>query len=140
MDVLQKTFETNVFGVFRVIKAMLPLLRKSEHARIVNMTSGNGSFTFYANPQVRLPGRNTLLAYSSSKAALNMITLRLANELSGAGIKVNAADPGSTATEMNQYPGRGTVEQGAAMPVRLALLPDEGPTGRVFGNGGPEPW
>ena len=94
MDVLQKTFETNVFGVFCVIKAMLPLLRKTEHARIVNMTSGNGSFTFYANPQVRLPDRNTLLAYSSSKAALDMITLRLANELSGAGIKVNAADPG----------------------------------------------
>ncbi len=105
MDVLQNTFETNVFGVFRVIKAMLPLLKKSKHARIVNMTSGNGSFGFYANPQVPLPDRNTLLAYSSSKAALNMITLRLANELRSAGIKVNAADPGSTATEMNQYRG-----------------------------------
>jgi NAD(P)-dependent dehydrogenase (short-subunit alcohol dehydrogenase family) len=57
MDVLQKTFETNVFAIFRVIKAMLPLLRKSEHARIVNMTSGNGSFSFYANPQVPLPDR-----------------------------------------------------------------------------------
>ncbi len=140
MDVLQKTFETNVFGVFRVTKAMLPLLRKSKQARIVNMTSGNGSFTFYGNPQVPLPDRNTLLAYSSSKAALNMITLRLANELKSAGIKVNAADPGSTATEMNQYRGRGTVEEGAAAPVRLALLPDDGPTGGVFGNGGPEPW
>jgi NAD(P)-dependent dehydrogenase (short-subunit alcohol dehydrogenase family) len=140
MEVLQKTFETNVFGVFRVTKAMLPLLRESKRARIVNMTSGNGSFSFYTNPQVPLPDRNTLLAYSSSKAALNMITLRLAYELSSAGIKVNAADPGSTATEMNQYRGRGTVEEGAAAAVRLAELPDDGPTGGVFGSAGPEPW
>lgn len=140
LDMLQKTFETNVFGVFRLIIALLPLLQKSRHGRIVNLTSGNASFGFNTNPKVPLPGRNTLLAYGSSKAALNMITLRLANELTSAGIKVNAADPGFTATDMNQHRGTRTVEEGAATPVRLALLPDDGPTGGVFGNDGPEPW
>lgn len=140
VDILRRTFETNVFGVFRVTKAMIPLLKKSGHARVVNLTSGNGSFGLFTNPQVPLPDRSTLLAYASSKAAVNMITLRLANELKSAGIKINAADPGSTATEMNQYLGRGTVEQGAATPVRLATLADDGPTGGVFGNDGAEPW
>lgn len=95
MDVFQKTFETNVFGVFRTTKALLPLLKKSKGGRIVNLTSGNGSFGFMANPNVPLPDRSTLLAYASSKAALNMMTVRLAHELKAAGIKVNAADPGS---------------------------------------------
>lgn len=140
LDGLQRTFEVNLFGAFRVTKAMLPLLRKSRHGRIVNLTSGNGSFAFNTNPQVPLPPRNTLLAYASSKAALNMMTLRLADDLKSAGIKVNAADPGFTATEMNQFRGTRTVEEGAATPVRLALLPDDGPTGGVFGNDGQEPW
>jgi NAD(P)-dependent dehydrogenase (short-subunit alcohol dehydrogenase family) len=92
---------------------VLPLLKRSGYGRIVNMTSGNGSFTFNTNPRVPLPDRATLLAYASSKAALNMMTLRLANDLTRAGIKVNAG---------------------------LALLLDDGPTGGVFGNDGPEPW
>jgi NAD(P)-dependent dehydrogenase (short-subunit alcohol dehydrogenase family) len=140
MDVLKKTFDTNFFGAFRVSKALLPLLRKSKAGRIVNLTSGNGSFGFIANPSVLLPDRGTILAYASSKAALNMMTVRLANELKAVGIKVNAADPGFTATDMNQHRGTRTVEEGAATPVRLALLPDDGPTGGVFGNDGPEPW
>ncbi len=140
VDDIQKTFETNLFGVFRVTKAMLALLRNSRHGRIVNMTSGNGSFAFSTNPSVPLPDRSTGLAYSSSKAALNMATLRLANGLKSMGIKVNAADPGFTATDMNQHRGTRTVEEGAATPVRLALLPDDGPTGGVFGNDGAEPW
>lgn len=140
VDVLQKTFETNVFGVFRVTKAMLPLLKKSKRGRIVNLTSGNGSFGFFTNPNIPLPDRNTLLAYASSKAALNMMTVRFANQLRDLGIKVNAADPGFTATDMNQHRGTRTVEGAAATPVRLALLPDDGATGGVFGNDGPEPW
>lgn len=140
VDVLQETFETNFFGVFRVTQAVLPLLKKSKGGRIVNLTSGNGSFGFMGNPKVPLPDRSTLLAYASSKAALNMMTVRLANELKAAGIKVNAADPGFTATEMNQFRGTRTVAEGAATPVRLALLADDGPTGGVFGNDGPEPW
>lgn len=140
MEILQKTFDTNFFGAFRVSKAMLPLLKKSQGGRIVSLTSGNGSFGFVANPDVPLPDRRTILAYASSKAALNMMTVRLANELKASGIKVNAADPGFTATDMNQHRGTRTAEEGAATPVLLALLPDEGPTGGVFGNDGPEPW
>ena len=140
MDVLQATFETNFFGVFRVTKAMLPLLKQSKRGRIVNLTSGNGSFGFFTNPNVSLPDRSTLLAYASSKAALNMMTVRLANQLKDLGIKVNAADPGFTATDMNQHRGTRTVEDAAATPVRLALLTDDGATGGVFGNDGPEPW
>jgi len=81
-----------------------------------------------------------LLAYCSSKAALTMITIQLAKELKDAGIKVNSANPGFAATDMNQHHGPRTVEQGAATPVRLAMLPDDGPTGGVFSDAGPEPW
>jgi NAD(P)-dependent dehydrogenase (short-subunit alcohol dehydrogenase family) len=140
MDVLQETYDTNVFGVFRVTKALLPLLKKSKKGRIVNLSSGLGSLTLNADPSGPLSIRNMLLAYSSSKAALNMITVQFANELKSAGIKVNSANPGFTATDMNQNRGTRTVEQGAATPVRLALLPDDGPTAGVFSDDGPEPW
>ena|SRR5579864_1557415 len=140
VETLQKTFDTNVFGVFRVTKALLPLLKKSQHGRIVNVSSGLGSLTRTADPNSPLASRNMLLAYCSSKAALNMITIQFANELKSAGIKVNAANPGFTATDMNQHRGVRTVEQGAATPVRLALLPDDGPTAGVFNDDGPEPW
>jgi NAD(P)-dependent dehydrogenase (short-subunit alcohol dehydrogenase family) len=140
VEALQKTFETNVFGVFRVTKALLPLLKKSKHGRIVNLSSGLGSLTRNADPNSALSRRNMFLAYCSSKAALNMITVQFANELKSTGIKVNAADPGFTATDMNQHRGPRTVEQGAATPVRLALLPDDGPTAGVFSDDGPEPW
>ena len=140
VEILQKTFETNVFGVFRVTKALLPLLKKSNHGRIVNVSSALGSITRNADPNSPFASRNMLLAYCSSKAALNMITVQFANELKSAGIKVNAANPGYTATDMNQHRGPRTVEQGAATPVRLALLPDDGPTAGVFSDDGPEPW
>src|SRR5580704_13349614 len=140
VDALQKTFDTNVFGVFRVTQALIPLLKKSRHGRIVNMSSGLGSLTRSAEPGSTLAVRNILLAYCSSKAALNMITVQFANELKSLGIKVNAANPGFTATDMNQHRGTRTVEQGAATPVRLALLPDDGPTAGVFSDDGPEPW
>ena len=140
VEALRETFETNVFGAFRVTKAFLPLLKKSEHGRIVNMSSGLGSMTRHSNPNSGLTLQNMLLAYSASKAALNMMTVQFANELRSAGIKVNSACPGYTATDMNQHQGKRTVEQGAATPVRLALLPDDGPTGGVFSDDGPEPW
>jgi NAD(P)-dependent dehydrogenase (short-subunit alcohol dehydrogenase family) len=140
VEALQDTFETNVFGVFRVTKALLPLLKKSKHGRIVNLSSGLGSLTRNAASDGSLTIRNMLLAYCSSKAALNMITIQLAKELKDAGIKVNSANPGFTATDMNQHRGPRTVEQGAATPVRLAMLPDDGPTGGVFSDAGPEPW
>lgn len=136
----EKTYQTNVFGVFRVTKAMLPLLKKSQHGRIVNVSSGLGSITRNADPNSTLTIRNILLAYNSSKAALNMITVHFANELKAAGIKVNSANPGYTATDINQNRGTKTVEQGAATPVRLALIPDDGPSGTASSDEGPEPW
>jgi len=140
VEALQETFDTNVFGVFRVTKVLLPLLKRSKHGRIVNLSSGLGSLTRNADPNNSLAVRNMLLAYCASKAALNMITVQFANELKSAGIKVNSANPGFTATDMNRHTGTKTVEQGAATPVRLALLPDEGPTAGVFSDDGPEPW
>jgi NAD(P)-dependent dehydrogenase (short-subunit alcohol dehydrogenase family) len=140
VEAFQQTFDTNVFGVFRVTKAFLPLLKKSGHGRIVNVSSGLGSLNRNADPNSTLAIRNQLLAYSSSKAALNMMTIHFAKELQSAGIKVNSANPGFTATDMNQHRGPRTVEQGAAEPVRLALLPDDGPTAGVFSDTGADPW
>ena len=100
VETLRETLETNVFGVFRVTKAVLPLLRKSMHGRIVNLSSGLVSLTWNADPNSPLPShRHMSLAYSSSKAALNMTTVQLADELKSARIKVNSADPGSTAPD-----------------------------------------
>src|ERR1700719_1673465 len=101
VEALQETFDTNVFGVFRVTKALLPLLKRSKHGRIVNLSSGLGSLTRNADPNNSLAVRNMLLAYCASKAALNMITIQFANELKSMGIKVNSANPGFTATDMN---------------------------------------
>lgn len=140
VEAFRKTFETNVFGAFRVIKAMLPLLKKSKHGRIVNISSGLGSLTRNADPNSTLVARNMLLAYAASKAALNMMTIHFANLLKDARIKVNSANPGFTATDMNQHRGTRTVEQGAAAAVRLALLMDEGPTAGVFSDEGADPW
>lgn len=135
---VQKTFDTNLFGVFRVTKAFVPLLKKSKHGRIVNLSSGLGSLALAAKGA--FPAWNQLLGYRASKAALNMLSIQFAEELRSAGIKVNAVGPGYTATDMNKHQGTKTVEQGAATPVRLALLPDDGPTGGFFSDEGVEPW
>jgi NAD(P)-dependent dehydrogenase (short-subunit alcohol dehydrogenase family) len=140
IETLQKTYDTNVFGVFRITKAMLPFLRKSKAARIVNVSSALGSVTLTADPHGPFQGRSMLLAYCSSKSALNMLTLQFAGELKGSGIKVNAVTPGYVATDMNHNQGTKTVEQGAATPVRLALLPNDGPTGGFFSDEGVVPW
>jgi NAD(P)-dependent dehydrogenase (short-subunit alcohol dehydrogenase family) len=140
METLEQTFQTNVFGVFRVTSAMIPLLKKSEHARIVNMSSAVGSLTVRANPNNIPAIANMLLAYSSSKAALNMMTIQFANELRATGIKVNSVNPGPTATDMTQNRGVKTAEQAAVVPVEMALLPDDGPTGGFFGDQGTCPW
>jgi NAD(P)-dependent dehydrogenase (short-subunit alcohol dehydrogenase family) len=139
-EVLKETYETNVFGTFRVTKAMLPLLKKSKAGRIVNMSSALGSMTLAAASAGPFQGANHLMAYCSSKSALNALTLALAKDLKSKGIKVNAANPGYVATDMNDNKGVKTVEQGAATPVRLALLPDDGPTGGCFSDEGVVPW
>ncbi len=136
---LRRTYETNVFGVFSVTKAFVPLLQKSEAGRIVNMSSGLGSLTENSHPKGQYAGVRPL-AYNSSKAAQNMLTVIFAAELKDTPIKVNAADPGYTATDLNQHSGPRTVEQAATIAIHLGTLPEDGPTGGYFDENGPVPW
>ncbi len=138
-DVLRRTYETNVFGPVAVIQAFLRLLKQSEAGRIVNVSSELGSLTQNTNPEFEFR-HIKLLAYNSSKTALNAITVQFAHELQNTSIKVNAADPGYTATDFNHYSGTQTVEQGAQAVVRLATLGSDGPTGRYCNAAGPLPW
>jgi NAD(P)-dependent dehydrogenase (short-subunit alcohol dehydrogenase family) len=140
LDTMRKTYETNVFGVFSVTRAMLPLLRRATGgARIVNVSSGLGSIAQNSDPDWAFAAFKPI-AYNSSKTALNAMTVALAAHLKDANIKVNAADPGYVATDMNQHSGPRTVEQGATAIVRLATLPADGPTGGYFDENGPLPW
>src|SRR6266576_420325 len=127
LDEVRAVFETNVFGVIAVTQAMLPLLREAPAARIVNVASSSGSLTLNSDPQN--PHRAMFGIYSASKTALNAITVAFAADLESAGIKVNSACPGFTATDLNNFQGTRTVEQAAREPVRLALLGPSGPTG-----------
>ncbi len=139
LDAVRKTYDTNVFGVIALTQAMLPLIKKSAAGRIVNLSSGLGSLAQHSGPNS--PFANFLfLAYNSSKTALNAVTVQFANELRNTPIKVNAADPGYVATDLNNHSGPRTVEQGATAPVRLALLDADGPTGGYFNEDGVVPW
>ena len=139
LDELRAVFETNVFGVVAVTQAMLPLLREAPAARIVNVSSGAGSLTRNSNPA--FPYRSIFgPVYPASKTALNAMTLAMAIELETTGIKVNAACPGFTKTNLNNYAGTQTVEEGAREPVRLALIGPDGPTGTFSNAAGPLPW
>jgi NAD(P)-dependent dehydrogenase (short-subunit alcohol dehydrogenase family) len=135
------THETNSFGPLVVTKAMLPLLKRSAAGRIVNVSSGLGSLAQNSDPTWEY-AKVKVLAYNSSKAALNMQTVLFAAELAAEGspIKVNSADPGYTATDLNNHSGPRTVEQGARAAVRLATLPADGPTGGFFDEDGAVPW
>jgi NAD(P)-dependent dehydrogenase (short-subunit alcohol dehydrogenase family) len=136
---MRAVWDTNVFGVLAVTQAMLPLLREAKAARIVNVSSGVGSLTRNADPAS--PWRSIFgPVYPASKTALNAITLAMAIELESTGIKVNAACPGYTKTNLNNYTGTRTVQEGAREPVRLALLGPDGPTGTFSNENGPLPW
>lgn len=128
LDEVRAVWETNVFGVLAVYQAMLPLLREAPSARIVNVSSGAGSLTMNSDPA---NAHRSLFGpvYAASKTALNAMTLAMAIELEPTGIKVNAASPGFTKTNLNNYAGTETVEEGAREAVRLALLGPDGPTG-----------
>jgi NAD(P)-dependent dehydrogenase (short-subunit alcohol dehydrogenase family) len=139
LEAIRRIFDTNFFGTLAATQAMLPLLRRSQSARIVNVSSGLGSLGNNSDPAWEF-ARVKLLGYNASKAALNMLTVQLAAELRDAGIKANAADPGFTATDLNDHRGYQTIPEGAAPVVRLALLPDDGPTGGFFSAGRQEPW
>ncbi|GAA4437653.1 SDR family oxidoreductase [Phytohabitans houttuyneae] len=139
VELLERTYATNVYGVVAVTNALLPLLRAAPAARIVNLSSGLGSMTLTADPGGPYPGA-LLLAYNSSKSALNSITVTYANELRDTPIKVNAADPGYCATDLNGHAGPRTPAQGAIAAVRLATLPADGPTAAFFDDAGTVPW
>jgi NAD(P)-dependent dehydrogenase (short-subunit alcohol dehydrogenase family) len=138
LDEVRAVVETNVFGVIAVTQAMLPLLREAPAGRIVNVSSAGGSLTINADPTG--PHRAAFGIYSSSKTALNAITLAFALDLESTRIKVNAAAPGFTATDLNNFQGTRSVEEAAREPVRLALLDANGPTGTFSNEHGPLPW
>ena len=139
LDDVRAVFETNVFGVMAVTQTMLPLLREAPAGRIVNMGSSSGSLTLNSDPSYE--HRAVFgAAYSPSKTALHAITLAFAIELEQTTIKVNAACPGFTATDLNHFRGTRTVEQGAREAVRLALIGAEGPTGTLSDEDGPVAW
>ena len=122
LDAMREVYETNVFGVIIVTNAMLPLLRRAPAARIVNVSSEVGSITSMTDPASPLAQMPAGLAYPSSKSALNMITAMYAKELRDTPIKVNAANPGYTATDLNRHSGFRSVTEGAEASVHLATL------------------
>ena len=138
---MRDLFATNLFGVVSVTQAFLPLLRKSPAARIVNVSSSLGSLRLAADHESVLSQQGAaLFGYSASKTALNMFTVRLANELRATHSKVNSACPGYVATDLNRHTGPRTVQQGADIIVRLATLPNDGPTAGFFDDAGAIPW
>lgn len=130
LAVVHDALETNTFGPWRMCQAFVPLLRRSRHGRIVNVSSEAGSL---ASMGAGTP------AYSMSKAALNALTCMLAAELRSSQILVNAVCPGWVATDMGGSGGR-PVAEGAASVVWAVTLPDDGPTGGFFRDGRPLPW
>ncbi|MFI5672564.1 SDR family oxidoreductase [Streptomyces sp. NPDC051704] len=137
----RQVYETNVFGVIAVTHAMLPLLRRSAAARIVNMSSELGSLTHLADPGSPWSAYySILLPYCTSKSALNAITVLYANELRAEGILVNAVSPGYCATDLNRHSGMRTAEEGASVAVDLATAGEDGPTGVFVAEDGPIPW
>jgi NAD(P)-dependent dehydrogenase (short-subunit alcohol dehydrogenase family) len=134
LTVMHEVYEVNVFGVIRVTNAMLPLLRRAPAARIVNVSSEVGSISAQSDPASPLAGIPASLAYPSSKSALNMITAMYARELRDTPIKVNAANPGYTKTDLNRNSGFRSVTEGAEASVYLATLPADGPSGILWGH------
>ena len=134
---LRDVFEVNVFGPVRVTNAFLPLLRAAEHPRIVMVSSSLGSIAFSGQPHV-LDVVPPELGYPGSKAALNMITNQYARALHG--IKVNAVEPGYTATDLTGHRGHQTVIEGTDAIVRLACIGLDGPTGEFFDREGAVSW
>jgi NAD(P)-dependent dehydrogenase (short-subunit alcohol dehydrogenase family) len=143
-DAIREVFETNFFGVINFTHAFMDLLKQSDEPRIVNVTSGLGSLTLHSDPSwkyYKVKGA----AYGPSKTALNAYTVVLAYELKDTAFKVNAVDPGYTATDFNHHSGPGTIEDAAARLVKCAMIPSDGPTGQFFSDDnneetGVSPW
>jgi NAD(P)-dependent dehydrogenase (short-subunit alcohol dehydrogenase family) len=136
-DDLREVYETNVFGVVRVSQAFLPLLAESEAPVVVNVSSGMGSLGRTTDPE-RIESTIVGLPYPSSKAALNMVTSQYAKAYPG--MRINAVDPGYTATDFNGHSGPQSVEEGAEIIVRAAQFGPDGPTGAYLDREGTLPW
>ncbi|MEU1470605.1 SDR family oxidoreductase [Streptomyces sp. NPDC005761] len=137
---MRAVMETNVIGVIRVTNAMMPLLRRSASPRIVNMSSSVGSLTRQSGTAAEQTTGPVAVAYAPSKTFLNAVTLQYARELLGTNILINAGCPGYVATDLNGFRGVRTPEQGAEIAIKLATLPDDGPTGEFFEDSGVVPW
>jgi NAD(P)-dependent dehydrogenase (short-subunit alcohol dehydrogenase family) len=131
VDVFQQVFATNVFGVAQVTQAFIDLLRRAPHPRIVNVGSSGASLTLSSDPAWKYYHHKAAI-YPASKAALHMYTIVLAYELRDTPFKVNAVDPGFTATDLNNHRGTGTVQQAATRLVKYVLVGENGPTGKFI--------
>lgn len=138
-SVLRETFETNFFAVIALTQTLLPLVRKAPAGRIVNLSSILGSLTLHSDPASPIYDKKAF-AYDASKTALNAFTVHLAAELHRTKIKVNSAHPGWVKTDMGGAAAPMEVSEGGKTSVRLATLPDDGPTGGFFHLGDPLPW
>jgi NAD(P)-dependent dehydrogenase (short-subunit alcohol dehydrogenase family) len=139
VDLVRSTLETNFIGPFQLTKAMAPLLKKSENARVVNVSSTLGSLTRNSDPNLDFSSVK-FVGYNCSKSALNMFTIITADYFKDSKVKVNSACPGYVATDLNKHQGHRTVEQGATAIVKLATLKEDGPSGGYFNEDGPIPW
>ena len=137
--VLQQTFDTNFFAPVALTRVLLPLLKKSEAGRIVNMSSILGSQTLHSDPKSPIYNFKTF-AYDASKAVLNSFTIHLAYELKDTTIKVNSAHPGWVKTDMGTEAAPLEIPEGGKTGVELALLGEDGPSGGYFHLGKPIPW
>ena len=136
-DQMRTVFDTNVFGLVRVTHAFLPLLGRSAAPVVVNVSSGLGSLTHLSDPDHpghAYPG----VAYPASKATVNALTVQYAKAFPR--MRINAVEPGFTATDLNGRTGTQTVEQGAEIIVRMAQAGPDGPTGTYVDAGGRLPW
>lgn len=137
--VLRQTLDTNFFNVVKLTNTLLPLIKKSEAGRIVNLSSILGSLGLHADSSSPIYG-SKLFAYDTSKTALNAYTVHLAASLSGTKVKVNSAHPGWVKTDMGTDAAPMNVEEGAKTSVELALLKEDGPTGKYIHLGSELPW
>lgn len=138
-ELLHKVFETNFFAPVALTQKLLPLLRKSPAARIVNLSSILASLALHADPKSPIYEAKSF-AYDASKTALNAFTIHLAYELRDTSIKVNSAHPGWVKTDMGGDSAPMEVSEGGKTSAALATLPDDGPTGGFFHLGQPLPW
>ena len=140
LETWRKTFDTNVFGLIATTQAFLPLLRKSDAGRIVNLSSILGSIEFHATPGSPVYESKETPAYNVSKSAVNAYTVQLAHELKGTKVKVNAAHPGWVKTEMGGEGAMMEIEDGARTSVALATVGADGPNGAYEHMGERLPW